>query len=127
VVEAAVREAIAAIEEDAADVITFGCSALFWLQPILQKRLDEMGWDVPVLEGYGCAIKLAKAIVDLGVSASGLLYPSAHPKKIRRRKLFDPRARRGRGQGEGGSSQAPRPLAYTFDRRIPSPSGRGPG
>jgi Asp/Glu/hydantoin racemase len=88
VVEAAVREAIAGIEEDAADVITFGCSALFWLQPILQKRLDEMGWEVPVLEGYGCAITLAKAVVDLGVSASGLVCPSAHPKKIRPRKLF---------------------------------------
>jgi len=37
VVEVAVREAIATIEEDAADVITFGCSALFWLQPILQS------------------------------------------------------------------------------------------
>jgi hypothetical protein len=43
---------------------------------------------VPVLEGYSCAITLAKAMVDLGVSASGLVYPSAHPKKIRRKKLF---------------------------------------
>src|SRR5690349_19540131 len=65
VVEAAVREAIAAIEEDAADVVTFGCSALFWLQPLLQKRLEEMGWEVPVLEGYSCAITLAKAMSTL--------------------------------------------------------------
>ena len=88
VVESALREAVAAIEEDAADVITFGCSALFWLQPILQKRLEALGWEVPVLEGYSCAITVAKAMVDLGVSASGLVYPSAHPKKIRRKKLF---------------------------------------
>jgi len=88
VVETALREAVAAIEEDAADVLTFGCSALFWLQPILQKRLDDLGWEVPVLEGYSCAITLAKAMVDLGVSASGLVYPGAHPKKIRRKKLF---------------------------------------
>jgi len=88
VVEAALREAVAAIEEDGADVITFGCSALFWLQPVLQKRLSEMGWEVPVLEGYSCAITLAKAMVDLGVSASGLVYPGAHPKKFRRKKLF---------------------------------------
>ena len=88
VVEAALREAVAAIEEDGADVITFGCSALFWLQPVLQKRLEEMGWEVPVLEGYSCAITLAKAMVDLGVCASGLVYPSAHPKKIRRKKLL---------------------------------------
>jgi Asp/Glu/hydantoin racemase len=88
VVEAAVREAVAAIEEDGAEVITFGCSALFWLKPVLQKRLEEMGWEVPVLEGYSTAITLAKAMVDLGVSASGLTYPGAHPKKWRRRKLL---------------------------------------
>jgi hypothetical protein len=88
VVEAALREALAAIEEDGADVITFGCSALFWLQPVLAKRLAELGWEVPVLEGYSCAITLAKAMVDLGVSASGLVYPSAKPKKWRRKKLF---------------------------------------
>jgi Asp/Glu/hydantoin racemase len=88
VVEAALREALAAIEEDGADVITFGCSALFWLQPVLQKRLDELGWEVPVLEGYSCAFSLAKAMVDLKVSASGLVYPSAHPKRYRRKKLF---------------------------------------
>ena len=88
VVEAALREAVAAIEEDGADVITFGCSALFWLQPVLQKRLNELGWEVPVLEGYSTAITLCKAMVDLGVDASGLVYPSAHPKKIRRKKTF---------------------------------------
>jgi Asp/Glu/hydantoin racemase len=88
VVEAALREALAAIEEDGADVIIFGCSALYWLQPVLQKRLSDIGWEVPVLEGYSCAITLCKAMVDLGVSASGLVYPSAHPKKWRRKKLF---------------------------------------
>jgi len=88
VVEAALREAVAAIEEDGADVITFGCSALFWLQPVLQKRLSELGWEVPVLEGYSTAITLCKSMVDLGVSSSGLVYPSAHPKKFRRKKLF---------------------------------------
>ena len=88
VVETALREAVAAIEEDGADVITFGCSALFWLQPVLQQRLNEMGWEVPVLEGYSTALTLCKAMVDLGVNASGLVYPSAHPKKIRRKKTF---------------------------------------
>lgn len=85
--EAAVMEAIAAIEEDGAEVITFGCSALFWLQPFLQTRLNEIGWEIPVLEGYRCAIELAKAMVDLGLTASGLTYPADRPKKSRRRKL----------------------------------------
>ena len=85
--EAAVTEAVAAIEEDGAEVIMFGCSALFWLQPFLQTRLNEIGWEVPVLEGYRCAIELAKAMVNLGLTASGLTYPADRPKKWRRRKL----------------------------------------
>jgi len=31
------REAVAAIEEDGAEVITFGCSGVYWLQPFLQE------------------------------------------------------------------------------------------
>ena len=86
--DATVAEAVAAIEEDGAEVITFGCSATFWMRPFLQQRLADLGWDVPVLEGYSCAITLAKALVDLKLSASGLTYPSDHPRKVRRRKLI---------------------------------------
>ncbi len=88
IMEATVREAVAAIEEDGAEVLTFGCSATFWMQPHLQKRLDEMGWEIPVLEGYSCAITLAKAMVDLGVDASGLMLPGPHTRKWRRKKTF---------------------------------------
>lgn len=87
-VEAAVAEAIAAIEEDGAEVITFGCSATFWLRPFVEKRLHEIGWEVPVLEGYSAAVELAKLMVNLGVDASGLTFPSDHPKKWRRKKSF---------------------------------------
>jgi Asp/Glu/hydantoin racemase len=83
-----VEAAIAAIEEDGAEVITFGCSSLFFLQPYLQKRLAEEGWDVPVLHGYKTAITLAKMMVDLGVDASGLMYPGPRPKKWRKKKVF---------------------------------------
>ncbi len=86
--EAAVIEAVAAIEEDGAEVITFGCSANFWMQPFLQRRLNEIGWEIPVLEGYSCAITLAKAMVGLGVDASGLTFPGDRPKKWRRKKVF---------------------------------------
>ena len=88
IMDTAVREAEAAIEEDGAEVLTFGCSALFWMRPILQKRLADLGWEVPVLEGYSCAITLAKAMVDMGVSSSGLTYPGPHPQKWRRKKVF---------------------------------------
>jgi len=87
-VERAATEALAAIEEDGAEVITFGCSDAFWLQPFLQKRLAETGWEAPVLEGYSCAIALAKLYVDLGVDASGLTFPGDRPRRWRRKKVF---------------------------------------
>jgi Asp/Glu/hydantoin racemase len=82
--EAAVQAAVAAIEEDGAEVLMLGCSAAFWLQKPLQRRLAEMGWDVPVLEGYSCAIAMAKLLVGLGVDASGLAFPGDPPPRIRR-------------------------------------------
>ncbi len=86
--EAAVRESLAALEQDGADTIMLGCSAAFWMQPLLQKRLLEEGWDVPVLEGARSAIQVAKMLVDLGHDASGLAFPGERPVKWRRRKVF---------------------------------------
>jgi len=86
--DAAVQESVAAIEEDGAEVIMLGCSAAFWMQPLLQKKLMEIGWDVPVLEGFRCAIEVAKTLVDLGVDASGLAFPAERPAKWRRKKVF---------------------------------------
>ena len=87
-VERAVKEAVAAIEEDGAEVITFGCSATYWLQPYLKQRLNDMGWEIPVLDAYACTIVLLKAMVDMGVDASGLMFPADRPKKWRRKKIF---------------------------------------
>ena len=41
-----VPAAIAAIEEDGAEVIILGCSAAYWLQGPLQERLNAAGWEV---------------------------------------------------------------------------------
>ncbi|QRZ16137.1 hypothetical protein JWJ88_21600 (plasmid) [Paracoccus methylovorus] len=86
-VDEAVEQAVAAIEEDGAEVIFMSCSGLFWLQPFIQARLDEMGWEVPVLHGYKCAISTAKAMVDMDVTASGLKYPGDRPRRWRRKKV----------------------------------------
>jgi allantoin racemase len=85
-VDAAIDAAEAAIEEDGAEVITFGCSGTYWLRPFVEEGLQRRGWDVPVLEGYSCAIVQAKLMVDLGVDASGLLFPPDGPQRMRRRK-----------------------------------------
>ncbi|HZQ63573.1 MAG TPA: aspartate/glutamate racemase family protein [Casimicrobiaceae bacterium] len=86
--ETAVTESIAAIEEDGAEVLMLGCSATYWMQPYLQRRLRELGWEIPVLEGYASAILQAKLMVDAGFTASGIAFPFDHPKNWRRRKTF---------------------------------------
>jgi allantoin racemase len=87
-VERAVIEAVAAIEEDGAEVLVFGCSPTYWLRPFVEERLREIGWEVPVLEGYSSALVLAKMMVDLKVNVSGLTLPGDRPKKWRRKKVF---------------------------------------
>lgn len=85
--EAAFEAAEAAIQEDGAEVLILGCSAAYWMQPLLQKRLGEAGWDIPVLEGYRCAIEQAKLLARLGLDASGMMIPMDPPARSRKRKL----------------------------------------
>lgn len=68
--EAAVRHAVDAVDHDGADVLIFGCSAAYWLRAPLEKRLRELGLDVPVLEGYRCAIAVMKMLLAMGRSCS---------------------------------------------------------
>lgn len=81
-VDNAVDQAELAIVEDGAEVITMGCSGVFWLQPFVDAGLRERGWDIPVLEGYSASIQLAKLMIDLGVNASGITYMADHPERL---------------------------------------------
>lgn len=81
-VDNAVDQAELALKEDGAEVITLGCSGVFWLKPFIERGLAERGWEVPVLEGYSAAIELAKLMINLGINASGLTYMSDKPKRL---------------------------------------------
>lgn len=81
-VKRAVEQAHLAIKEDGAEVITLGCSGVFWLQPYIQKGLRELGWEVPVLEGYSASIELAKLMINLGLNASGVAYMGERPGQL---------------------------------------------
>jgi len=87
-VKVAIKEAVSAIEEDGAEVITFGCSDLFWLQRFVKEGLKKLGWDIPVLEGYSSAIVLAKLFVNLGETVSSLKFPDVYTENYRRKKVF---------------------------------------
>ncbi|MDP6483718.1 MAG: aspartate/glutamate racemase family protein [Nitrospinota bacterium] len=79
--DAFVQETIEAIEQDGADLIVCGCTALVVAQPLAQERLIEAGYDIPVLHSYRCAIEMAKSLVKMKVSQSKYAFPSKEPKK----------------------------------------------
>lgn len=81
-VDRAIEQAEKAIVDDGAEVITLGCSGVFWLKPFIEAGLQERGWEVPVFEGYSASITLAKLMIDLGVNASGITYMSDHPQRM---------------------------------------------
>jgi len=81
--DAALQACEAAIEQDGAESLILGCSAAFWMRPLLAARLAGAGWDVPVLEGYSCAIEQAKLMARLKLDASGLAFPRDPPRRHR--------------------------------------------
>lgn len=80
-VEDFVKECIEAIEKDGAEIVVVGCAALIYMQQSVQKRLKELGYDVPVSHPVRCANEMAKAFVNMKVSQSKYAYPSTTPKK----------------------------------------------
>ena len=69
------QTALAAIIEDGAHVIIPACTLTSHLAQQLQERLREKGYPVPVVDGPSTAVKLAEALVDLGLSQSRITYP----------------------------------------------------
>ncbi|MEG1548104.1 MAG: aspartate/glutamate racemase family protein [Clostridia bacterium] len=60
-----VSAAIAAVEEDLAEVIVLGCAGLIGVEDALRKVID-----VPVLDGVTCALIIAEGLVKAGYSTS---------------------------------------------------------
>ena len=69
------QTALAAIIEDGAHVIIPACTLTSHLAQQLQERLCKKGYPVPVVDGPSTAVKLAEALVDLGLSQSRVTYP----------------------------------------------------
>lgn len=80
-VDAMERQAFAAIENDGADTLILGCTALSWLVPHVRKRLLEKGCKVPVVEPIHCAVTLARSLIQMRLNHSPLAYPSEKPKE----------------------------------------------
>ena len=74
-VEALVDESTRAVREDGAHVIILGCTGMAGLATAVEQGLVGAGIaDVPVIDPAVAALKLAEALVEMGLSHSKLSY-----------------------------------------------------
>jgi allantoin racemase len=77
-IRAVVAEARKAVEIDHAEVICLGCAGMAGLEEAITSELH-----VPVIDGVGAAVRLAEALVGLGLKTSKVsTYAPPAPKKI---------------------------------------------
>jgi allantoin racemase len=77
-VRAVVEEARRAVEADHAEVICLGCAGMAGLEEAITTELG-----VPVIDGVGAAVRLAEAVVGLGLRTSKVsTYAQPDPKRI---------------------------------------------
>jgi len=74
-VDAAIRDTIAAIEQDGASVVVFGCIGMSWMVDKARAALFEKGYKLPVIEPGRTAINLAKALCEMKLSHTRVMYP----------------------------------------------------
>jgi allantoin racemase len=83
VVKALVEQSTLAVREDGAHLILFGCTGMIGLGEEVEKGLVEQGIaDVPVIDPGALAVKVAEALVDIGLSHSKRTYPQPPEKEI---------------------------------------------
>jgi allantoin racemase len=75
-------EAKAAIEEDGAHVLLFGCTGMKHVADALAVALRERGYDLPVVEPLTTAIRYAEMLVQLGLRPSKITYERPPSKAI---------------------------------------------
>ena len=75
------EQARLAVTEDKADTLIIGCTGMKDLASWLHNDLLSHGLDVPVIDPIPATVKLAKALVECGLSHSKRAYPM--PQKLR--------------------------------------------
>ncbi|HUQ79205.1 MAG TPA: aspartate/glutamate racemase family protein [Patescibacteria group bacterium] len=75
-------QATAAVREDGAHVIVFGCTGMSDVAVGVRSGLESRGISVPVVEPMSSAVRLAEALVRLGLTHSQITYPAPPPKKL---------------------------------------------
>lgn len=76
-------EAELAVEQDGAHVMVFGCTDMMGVAKEVEEELARRGYpDVPVIDSMIWAVKLAEAVVDMGLRHSKMSWPFPPHKRI---------------------------------------------
>jgi allantoin racemase len=75
-------QAMAAVRQDGAHVIVFGCTGMSDVAAGVRAELLARGIPVPVVEPLAAAVRLAEAFVRLGLTHSAITYPPPPSKDI---------------------------------------------
>ena len=75
------EQALLAVEEDGADAIIFGCTGMLGCAEAVRDGLLAKGYDIPVIDPVPAAVRMASALIDIGISHSRIAYqpPPAKP------------------------------------------------
>jgi allantoin racemase len=76
-------QSIEAITTDGADVLVLGCTGFIGMAKWLQEELSKRGHHVPVLDPIPTSVRLAKVLVECGLTHSKVAYPKPSAKEIR--------------------------------------------
>jgi len=83
VIKALTEQSAIAVTHDGAHLIVFGCTGMIGLAGDVKKGLEDLGIaGVPVIDPAILAVKVAEAVVDMGLSHSKRTYPLPPEKEI---------------------------------------------
>jgi allantoin racemase len=83
VVAAMAEQSVKAVSHDGAHVLIFGCTGMAGLAAEVEKALSKKGiTGVPIIDPAIIALKLAEALVDMGLSHSKRTYPVPSNKEV---------------------------------------------
>jgi allantoin racemase len=96
-VDALAEQSLLAVEEDGAHAIVFGCTGMEGHAPRIAEALAAAGHPgIPVIDPVLTALKLAEAVVELGLAQSQATWASPPPKEITGYDVAAPAAAAGR-------------------------------
>lgn len=78
-----IDESVKAVEVDGAHTIVFGCTGMLGYADSVRRGLEERGLEgVPVIDPIPTTIRLAEALIDLGLRQSKRTYPPPPHKRV---------------------------------------------